>query len=115
MEETYKNINLLMDYLKYNRKGMFKTPEQNNMYDTLLTAIKTLDFYPTPSEIGDYIAKYINDSYGFESGIGLGIMDMCCGLGSLSLPLINYMTEKDKLYLVDFYRPFVEILKGFRI
>jgi len=107
-----ENIKLLMNYFNSGRKEMFRTEVQKEMFKVITTAISTLDFYPTPPEVGELIAEKINKDYTFNNSVGLGTLDMCCGLGSLSLPLLKYMTEKDKLYLVDFYKPFTEILKG---
>jgi predicted RNA methylase len=114
MESTVKEIKNLMEYFKSGRKSMFKSTKQIDDFETVLSAIRSLDFYPTPERIGEKIANNINEYYRLgDSSRGTGIMDMCCGLASLSLPLIDkYMTQKDKIYLIDINPKFTEILKG---
>jgi hypothetical protein len=111
MNETISYIDLLMKYFKSGSKSMFNTDKKIEYFNILQSAIQGYDFFPTPERIGEYLQKNIINDYR-QGGRGFCIMDMCAGLGSLSLPLIKDMNQNEKIYLLEFYRGFVEILKG---
>jgi 16S rRNA G966 N2-methylase RsmD len=111
MNDTFNNINDLMLYLKSGRKTMFKTDKQMKLFNILNSAIRGFQFYPTPERVGEYLKDTIIKDYRSDMR-GFRVMDMCAGLGSLSLPLIKNLNQNDSLIMVDINRDFTEILSG---
>jgi len=108
VDKTINIINMLIDKLYTNRKEHFNTEYEREHYKIILDAVGGFDFFPTPPKYGEMIYDDIKKEWGDYPNT---IMDMCCGLLSLSLPYIKNMKEDDKIYLIEFNKMFIPILK----
>ncbi len=72
------------------------------MNDILNNAKKNYDFFETPKHHGQYIFDDVNSS-------GLKVLDVCCGLGSLSERFYN--DTHNELTMIEFNKDFIPFLK----
>lgn len=72
------------------------------MNDILNNAKKNYDFFETPKHHGQYIYDNVNCN-------GLKVLDVCCGLGSLSEMFYN--DTQNELTMIEFNKDFIPLLK----
>ena len=107
IDNVLLDINATMKLLYSNRKE--NRAKNSEKLDKIINAIIAYDFYPTPLQYGEYIYKSIINN--FNSLKDVHILDICCGLLSLSLPFIENMTETTSIDLIDQNPTFCEIIK----
>jgi len=98
--QTLKELQTIQDFFY----GTKKVKLDQKLTDIILNLHRNADFFPTPPDVSEYIYKRVLDAYGSDP---IYVLDMCAGLASLSLPFIENIRPKDKVYLeelsVDFY------------
>jgi predicted RNA methylase len=106
-EEVIKGIDELLKFLKTGRKNFYIEKNQE-LFETLRNAIMAYDFYPTPEKYSEEIYKLETEHYGLNNS---HILDVGCGLLSLSLPFIQNAVETTKIDLIEMNPAFYNIIK----
>jgi predicted RNA methylase len=109
VNEAIERINAMNTYLNSGRKHMFKTDEQVEMFKDLVSAVRGFDYYPTPEKYSQLIYNDVKEWYGNEFN-DIKILDVACGLLSLSMPFIQNGNE---VHLNEFNQTFAGIIKPF--
>ena len=107
IDNVLLEINATMKLLSSNRKE--NRAKNNEKLEKIFNAIVAYDFYPTPLQYGEYMYKEIIRN--FDSLKDIFILDICCGLLSLSLPFIENITDSTSIGLIDQNPTFCEIIK----
>jgi len=107
LEDVLMSINSINDFLYSGRKQMFKTDEQVDKFQSLVSAIGGYDYYPTPQEYADKIFRDVYKWYGKEIN-DITVLDIACGLLSLSQ---NFIKNNIKIYLIEMNNYFYQFIK----
>jgi len=86
----------------------FYIEKNQQLFHTLTNAIMAYDFYPTPEKYSEEIYKLETEHYGLNNS---HILDVGCGLLSLSLPFIQNAVETTKIDLIEMNDDFYNIIK----
>ena len=116
-EEPLKLNNISIDVLneidktlKFLKTGRINFHKEDNekIFDSIKNAIGAYDFYPTPEIYSEKIYKLETTTYSLDNA---HILDVGCGLLSLSLPFIKNAKSGTKIDLIEMNPAFNKIIK----